>query len=456
MANRSRAFIIPGYIFAGLILGGSAQGLWQNMVLQLAGIVIIACSALDKANEPLAPSARQLLYIGALGISVAALQLVPLPSSVWTDLGPRNAVARGFQTLGMRLPGEPLSLSPAAGLDSLLKIIPPLALVCAMVRLREYRPQWLAGALIAGAIAGIALGALQVASFRPNSAEQSSWYLYADTNPGRGVGFFANANHMATLLVITIPFLAALIAVGRRSSAQGYSAIIAAAVGLAIVVFVGIALNGSLAGYGLAVPVVAASSLIILPSSNRFRTWVAALAALLVIASISAIEETSIGGGQLGTTATTSVQSRAEILSTTSRAIGEFMPFGTGLGSFERVYPLYERPEHVTSTFVVHAHNDYFELVLELGIAGIVLLVLFLAWWAVAVWRVWRTPERGPFARAAAIASAAILVHSLVDFPLRTAAISTCFAMCLGLLAGSRASVRSDSTELRRTRHVVI
>ena len=132
------------------------------------------------------------------------------------------------------------------------------------------------------------------------------------------------------------------------------------------------------------------------------------------------------------------------------------MPFGSGLGSFVKVYRLYERPDTVTSEYVVHAHNDYAELALELGLPGIILMLLFLAWWIAVAWRVWRTGEGGPFALAASIASAAMLVHSLVDFPLRTAAISSCFAMCLALLADRRAPQRQDSTDLRPTRHIVV
>jgi O-antigen ligase len=134
----------------------------------------------------------------------------------------------------------------------------------------------------------------------------------------------------------------------------------------------------------------------------------------------------------------------------------DFLPFGSGLGSFRRVYHLYERPEQVTNIYVIHVHNDYVELALETGVAGIVLMALFLAWWAVAVRRVWRTAEAGPFARAASIGSAAILVHSLVDFPLRTAAIGASFAMCAGLLADRRAPRAKEPSDLRPARHTVI
>ena len=85
------------------------------------------------------------------------------------------------------------------------------------------------------------------------------------------------------------------------------------------------------------------------------------------------------------------------------------------------------------------------------------MLLFFLAWWTVASWRVWKSPEQDPFAQAAVIASAAMLAHSLVDFPLRTAAISAVFAMCLGLVAaGRRRPPAGDGSGLWPTRHVVV
>ena len=450
MLSRARAAVAPAYLFACLILGGSAQGIWENMILQLAGVAIIAWAAMDGSDEPVAPAARQLLSLGILAVAIVALQLIPLPASVWAHLGPRRAIAEGFQVLGAALPSQPLSLTPASGLDSLLALIPPLAIFAAMVRSRAYRPQWLAIALIGGTIAGIALGALQVAS---SGSVQSPWYLYEETSTGRGVGFFANADHMATLLIITIPFLAAIIAAARTASMQRYSAVVAIVVGAALLVLVGLALNGSLAGYGLALPVIAASLLVILPPASRLRPWIVVLSGLLMIGAVAALETTAIGSGSIGTHASSAVESRSQLLSTTTKAAADFMPFGSGFGSFRSVYHLYEQPQQVTEVYVVHAHNDYVELALELGIAGIILILLFLAWWAAAVWRTSRT-EAGPFARAAAIASAAVLIHSFADFPLRTAAIAACFGMSMALLADSRAAPPKEKKELRRKRHV--
>jgi O-antigen ligase len=451
--SRARQAIAPTYLFACLILGGSAQGIWQNMILQLAGVAIIAWAAAAPAEEPLLRPAKQLLLLAILGILVVTFELVPLPPGVWSHLGPRNEFVEGYRALGLAVPSLPLSMTPAQSLDSLLGIIPPLAIFCAIVRLRAFRPDLLAGALLAAMVMGILIGALQVAS---SSSGQSPWYLYEDTNVGAAVGFFANANHMAILLVVALPFLAAIAATARRANVQRYSAVLALTIGIGLVVLVGLALNGSLAGYGLALPVLAASALIILPSTSRLRIWTVALAVVLVIAAVVGLEVTSIGSSKFGQEASTSVQSRTDILVTTTRAMRDFLPFGSGLGSFRQVYHLYERPEQVTNTYVIHVHNDYVEFALEMGAAGIIVMALFLAWWAVAVWRVWRTAEAGPFARAASIASAAILVHSLVDFPLRTAAMSACFVMCVALLADRRAPRAKEPSDLRAARHAVI
>jgi O-antigen ligase len=177
---------------------------------------------------------------------------------------------------------------------------------------------------------------------------------------------------------------------------------------------------------------------------------------VLLLGAVIALTTSSIGGEKLGEVAATSVQSRQEILATSFTAIRHFVPFGSGLGSFREVYQLYEDPGSIGAIYVVHAHNDYVELLLEMGVAGALLLGIFLVWWGVAVRRVWISADAGPFAKAASIASAAILAHSLVDFPLRTAAISAVLGVCVALLADRRPAQATDSGDLRPTRHFVV
>ena len=419
------------------------------MLLQLAGLGIIAWSAATTADEALPKSSRSLLLILLLGLVVVAFQLIPLPPFS-TSL--RSRIADDYALLGQPVPWLPISLTPYATLSSVLGVIPPLAVGCAILRLGAFRASWLAAALLGGAVAGIILGALQVAA--PGTT--SPWYLYRETNHGVAVGFFANANHMADLLVAALPFVAALAAAGRSRNIQRYSSLVAVLTGAAVLLIVGIIINGSLAGYVLAVPAIAASALIVAPPSRSLRMPVAIIAGLAVVAAIGALASTSIGSSRIGQEASGSVQSREAILKTTGRAIGDTMPLGSGLGSFVKVYPLYENLDQATPEYVIHAHDDYAELALELGLAGVLLILGFVAWWLAAVRAGWRMGGGGPYARAASIATGVMLVHSLVDFPLRTAALSATFAMCLALLIDRRPSQRQDPSDLRPARHIVI
>lgn len=448
MGSSLRQLVAPLYLLACLLLGGSAQGIWNNALIQLVGLAIIAWAAAAPADEPLMRPARQLLWLLIAGLVIVALQLIPLPPSVWPNLGGRSALAESYRVLGMDVPPLPISVDPYGAVPTVTAIVPALAIFCAIVRLKAYRPSWLVLALLAGTFAGILLGVLQVASPNPFS---SDWYLYRQSSFGSASGFFANTNNMGMLLVICLPFLAAAAASGRAGGAQRYSATLAVSAGVALVLMVGVALNGSVAALGLFVPALLASTLLIIAPKKTLGRTIAAVSGITLIAAAGFLAVSPIGDRALGTSA--SIESRIAIMSTAATATADFLPLGSGLGTFRGVYQLYEDPDRVSATRTGHSHNDYLELSLELGLPGMLLIAAFLLWWAIAVWRAWRYPEAGPYARAASIASAALLLHSLVEFPLRTAALSACFAMCLAFLV-ERNRREAERRELRPTRHL--
>lgn len=451
--STARQMVVPAYLFLCLVIGGSAQGVWGNMILQLLGLAIIAWAIAAPAEQRLVKPARQLLILALAAIAIVILQLIPLPPSLWTKLGAREAIADGYHILGLELPALPVSLTPYRTVDSLLSAIPPLAVFLGVVRLKAFRAVFAAGAIIAGAVAGIALSALQVSSAQ---SAGSPWYLYPITNLGYGVGFFANANHMATLLLISLPFIAAIASAARGSNVQRYTAFLAVTAAMAILVLLGIGLNGSFAAYGLVIPVAVGSLMLVLRVGRRWWGALVGLSLVMVASVIAIIATTETGRDRFGPSAAESTGSRIEILGPTLEITRDFLPLGTGLGSFRQVYPMYEDPDQVGSTYVIHAHNDYAQWAMETGLPGILVMILFLAWWGRAVVGVWRNAESGVFAKAASIASAAVLAHSLVDFPLRTSAIAGCFAFCLALLADRRSPQAANPGDLRPTRHLVI
>jgi hypothetical protein len=184
------------------------------------------------------------------------------------------------------LPWLPLSLDPYRTIASGLWLLPAMAGLAGILLLGAYRASWLAAALAVVTIVSIAIGALQI-----SGGDQSPWYFYAITNFGSTTGFFSNANHFATLMVATIPFLAAfyLTAVARGRSVQKSSGLFVVLAGALVVTMGGIAINFSIAGIGLSVPVLAASLLMILSRRRRLPRWTPVLVALLLVGSVAAV-----------------------------------------------------------------------------------------------------------------------------------------------------------------------
>lgn len=451
--NVVRRTIAPAYLFLCLLLGGSTQGIWGNALLQIGAILILAWWAIDSKGPKLPSDVRPLAWLLALGVLLSLIQLLPLSPGIWTNLPGREIVADGRKLLGLDPGWSCISLAPYETMATLLYLLPPVALFVAVMQAQAKNEGWLAISLIVATFAGVLLGLLQVSSGNPTA---SPWYLYRISNFGFATGFFANSNHMASLLLITFPFVAALGAMSAESLKdvrKRYTVIALTAGGIGVIV-IGIALNGSLAGAGLLIPVAIASLLLLTPLRPKFKLLIVSLGIVALVGFVILLlnplgERLAMAG------ASASLSTRQEILSQSIELVKAFGPIGSGLGTYPTVYPLFEAPDAVTSIYVNHAHNDYVELAVEFGVAGIALILLFLLWWLVVVRRALAAPSASLFAKAGAIGSAAVLLHSAVDYPLRTSAIASAFALCLAMILLSRKSART-SKDLREARHLVI
>ena len=424
---------------------------WATGLLQLGAIAILAWAALSGARAKLPPGARALAWLVAGMIGLVALQLVPLPAALWQVIPGRMMVSDGLSTLGLAPGWQSLSLAPYDTISAGLALLPPLAVLAGVIMLRAYSRTGIAIAVLSAAMLGLVLGAAQVGS---PIASGEQYYLQPEVNAGTPSGFFANPNHMATLLLIAMPFAAALLESGlaRDGRAADYRRVAAGGCTLALLA-IGMLFNRSLAGWGLSLPVMMASLAIILPTRWRRGVAIGASAGMLALAMI--LLSPTVRARINGDTAT-SVSTRQEYVATSLAVARAYAPLGSGVGTFARVYRMAEDPRAIDATiFVNHAHNDYVELMVETGVPGAVLVLLFLLWWSRTALAMLRTPSADVYARAGSIASAAILLHSLVDFPLRTSAISACLALSIGLMLVSRRRARS-ADDLRPTRHMVI
>ena len=123
--------------------------------------------------------------------------------------------------------------------------------------------------------------------------------------------------------------------------------------------------------------------------------------------------------------------SRQVMRATALEAARDVFPIGSGLGSFADTYRLFEGFGKRT---VPHAHNEYFELFVELGLFGLIWLAAFLTFIARLIWKAFKSPaKKSRLAKFMAIVLGTLAVHCTVDYAPRTIAVMVLamFALCL-------------------------
>ena len=445
MSDRSRGISAAIYLVLCLLLGGaSAAGAIANALLQIVAVLLIVASLWTAGKPMLAPQARGLAWIVGLFLLLNILYLVPLPAALWEQLPGREATARGFALLGMEGSSIPVSLAPERTATSLLWLLPPVAIFLLVAQLSVRWRRRLGWVVLAGAILSIALSAFQLIG-----GQGSPLRFYQITNPNRAVGFFASANHLPTLIVCALPFAGLLAARAVKSgNTQAKGGGITLSVSLALFLGVGVAFSGSVAGFVLFLPAALATFLIYRRAAvgPLSRTW-AVIVSVLFLAFAVVATQGPLNQQALSDKFSEHPTSRKTIWETTAKAVQEFAPVGSGLGTFSAVYRTFDDPGRASHEFVNHAHNDYLEIALELGLAGLLLVAGFLIWWALRAIRAWRDDFEGAaLARAGSVIIGLVLLHSIGDYPLRTSALAAVFALGAAFLipAPTRSRRRFD------------
>lgn len=438
-ASRSRlilAIATPAFLVVALLLGGATHGeAISSGLARLAAILLLGLALWRLSLTGLRPGVVwPMVVLGAI-LAIPLLQLIPLPPGVWSALPGRAAVVESFHTAGLPLGWMPISLAPSGTLDAFLALIPPAAIFLAVVDLDERARRRLTLIVVVVALLATLIGAAQVAS-----GKDSALRFYEVTNLDSAVGFFANRNHHAAFLVIALPLTAYWLAYAEGRSRGQRVVYMLVAAGVLVILVVSLGVTRSRAGVGLGAGAIVASAVMLWFSRAVPRIVPLVLIGVLVV-----------GGGLVAAFALEPLlarfndpagEARVSLLPGLLAAIKTYFPVGSGLGSFVPVYQMFERPETLLPQFVNHAHDDYLELAIETGLVGLLVLIAGMAWIAVAGLRSVVAPTgRDPdLPRVAAIMVAILLAHSVVDYPLRTVAMSVVFALACGLLTPAPAS----------------
>ena len=398
------------YIVLVLVLGGaSAAGEGANLLLQLLAALLMGWRLWLGPVEVSGP----LRWTLGAALLLILVQFVPLPPALWESMAWRGNLAAGYTLAGLPQPWLTVSLAPWRSLASLAHLIVPGALFCAMRGQCAPGRTSVAWMVVAGGAVSLVLGLLQWGT--------GQGYLYAVTNYGRGPGFFANSNHQAGFLLMAFAIGVWLFVQSRDGVTRVALAVLAG--GLVL----GLAINPSLACLTLFPIEVMALALVLRPDWRR-RTIVIPMVFVgaILLAGIMWLP----GSNDLSHAGTIPGLSRREFWENGVRIVCDTLPWGTGLGSFADVYRWYENPAFATDTFVNHAHNDWLELIIEGGVFALVAMLAGAFWLTARAAALWATGSEVRMSAQVALVGVIIaLTHSLVDYPLRTAAFAGVFAI---------------------------
>jgi O-antigen ligase len=425
--------LIPAFVVASIVLGGaSAPGEVLPFVLQvLSALVLVIVGLRARATAPL-PAA--LSWGGMAILALVLVHLMPLPPELWMSLPGRAEIAEQAAMAGLQPGWLPLSLNPSSTAASLAAALPLMALLALVLTSPRLPIRQTAVGIIGSALVAWFLAALQFLG-----GGQKILHLHAYANWGLGTGFFANANHMATLLALSVPVATGLATTTIARSRRDPRLALAAVVAVSGVAAIGITLTNSVGGI-LLLPLATIGGLGLVPTSLKYRALTTAGALAAAIAGVVA------SSAILGTSLEEGVLSRPDIWRNTMAGIAHFWPLGSGLGTFADIYPQFENPDAVVGKFANHAHNDYLEIVIEAGLIGAGLIVLALGAWVVFSLRVWRgRAEDQLWPRTASIVIGLVLTHSIVDYPLRTPTILVITAFFALVLASAQRSPATDA-----------
>ncbi len=414
-----------------------------------------------------------------LGLLLAALQLLPLPVSVLSVVGPGTALWRSRVLPGMperpaaaeqgsqaELPEPTVSLYPASTAGALgdLAACVAIFLIAARYFQRAGPQRWLCLAA-AGSGAGVALFGI---------VQRLCWngLLYWSvplTQGGHPFGPFVNRNNAGGYLNLCLACALGLLFDRSRRWAGQRSAELRAAhypsawkercaacladlnasrlvlAALSVLIATGVL---STLSRGAAVAMATGGVLTLLLSLGlRPRSSPFLASALLAVAVLILLAWVGMVGPlreRLGTLrGAEAPDGRLRHWSATLRAAEDFRFVGSGLGTYRFVYGLYERQP--TGALFYHAENQYLEALVELGAVGICLLVASIALVVRAAWLVSRQPIRGewaPLAGAGLFAIATQAIHACFDFGLYIPANAFACAAVFGSLVGAASLAR--------------
>ncbi|WP_435419200.1 O-antigen ligase family protein [Parerythrobacter aurantius] len=416
--------VLAVFLVAVFLLGGSSRFDVPQLILLRPLAVCVAGYALVSMRFEYLRSRRALWCLAGATLLLVALHLVPLPPAMWQALPGRGIMVEIDKVAGLAGLWRPLTMFPEGTWNALYALVVPLAVALLATRfdLRDNLRLMLVILVLAGVSAIV--GVIQAAG-----SDLAMYRLAGGTS-----GLFANRNHQAALLACLIPVLAGLSQAAPQVSGNPRALrILAAATAVALVPL--ILVTGSRMGLLVTIAALlyaAASYLLVskgVPSKGIGRLALLAAGAASLVAMVGAtiyaardvaIDRIDAEGEDL----------RLAFWESTLEFLPDYMPWGSGVGSFVPVYQIHEKAEMLMPQYINQAHNDWLDIALTAGVPGLALLLVAVVMFLVALRNAFTARGVAGHLRRMGVGIILLLAFaSLSDYPLRTPILSSLFAV---------------------------
>ena len=440
--GRTYRIAVMAVLSSFLLLAGGASrpDEIQQVAVRLAAIAAIVATLWPLQFGRLRAHRKFVAAVGAIYVLLLA-QLIPLPPATWALL-PGRAIYADIAEAAGAVTWRPLSLTPDLTINVLFSLLPATAAGLAALYLESRQRLRVMGWIVAGACFSALLGLVQL------GADGDALHLFRQSSSDSAVGLFANRNHHAAFLACALTLTGAVAGVRLHRGGGRRTSFVSLAV--ALLLLLSLLATGSRMALVLG-PIGLLGAALCLRASGQFagrmsaRNWAAAAVSISALLAVAALSASRSGIFDRLAQTDAAAESRVAMLSPLVETARAFMPWGSGFGSFDRVYRRFEPDELLSTIYMNQAHNEPLQLAIEGGLPALALLALFLWWWtgsAIGILRFRLSSERKTMAIAAMVVTFMLMASSLVDYPLRTPLLGSVFIFSTVQMMRARAAQR--------------
>ncbi|MEN3951661.1 O-antigen ligase family protein [Iodidimonas sp. SYSU 1G8] len=442
---------------APLPFGAVQVGAWSLLVLSAGFLLAVWGGMVALGKAPAITGTRPLRW--AAVAFVLAMAWIVIQTASWTPAAWHHPVwTMGADGLGVPLAGR-ISLDPQAGILGLTRLLAYAAIFWLAVQYGRDAGRATRGLTIF-AVSGAAASGLALLIWGVG-LEAFLWFdrdfIEAQTQRGARLAIpFVNPNHLASFAGIGLICAVGLLIGETRGlwrpeteSREKLRRFIENVVVTrwyliaAVLVYVAVLLLSRSRG-GLLAALLGVACLVVAVLWRQRPTISAAMVATVAVLGVGAVVFAPSAGRMADRVAGTEMgmDQRLTIYRNTIDAVAASPWLGYGHGGFPSLYRMYDEDD--VTQVVEAAHSTVLETVAELGIPAA--LVLFTAM-LIPVGLCWRGVVRRRrdqhLPAIAAAMSVAVIIHSMVDFPLQIPALATAFSFIMGLGVAQSTSSKS-------------